>query len=106
MASLTVSVVSDSDCMKFILEGRIDASNAYYFSDALSAALIGYTGGKIVFECRKLEYISSAGLRELLRLWKRRKLAVKLENVTHEVESIMNMTGFSQFFEISGGIQQ
>ena len=104
MASLTVSVVNDADCMKFILDGRIDASNAYNFSDALSAALIGYTGKAVVFECRKLEYVSSAGLRELLRLWKRRKLAVKLEHVTHEVESIMNMTGFSQFFDISGGI--
>ena len=104
MASLTVSVVNDSDCMKFILEGRIDASNVYNFSDALNAALIGYTGGKVVFECRKLEYVSSAGLREFLRLLKRRNLAVKLENVTHQVESIMNMTGFSQFFEVNGGI--
>lgn len=106
MASLTVSVVNDSDCIKFILEGRIDASNAYNFSDALSAALTGYAGEKIVFECGKLEYVSSAGLREFLRLLKRRKLAVKLVNVTYKVESIMNMTGFSQLFEVSGGIQQ
>ncbi len=103
MAGLTVSVVNDSDCMKFILEGRIDASNAYNFSDALGAALIGYTGEKVVFECRKLDYISSAGLREFLRLLKRRKLAVKLEHVTHQVESIMNITGFSQIFDVSGG---
>ena len=92
MANLTVSVVNDSDCMRFILEGRIDASNVYHFSDALSSALIDYAGEKLVFECRKLEYISSAGL------------AVKLEHVTHQVESIMNMTGFSQFFEVNGGI--
>ena len=104
MANLTVSAVNDSDCMKFILEGRIDASNVYHFSDALNAALIGYTGGKLVFECRKLEYISSAGLREFLRLLKRKKLAVRLEHVTHQVESIMNITGFSQFFEVNGGI--
>ena len=104
MANLTVSVVNDSDCMRFILEGRIDASNVYHFSDALSSALIDYAGEKLVFECRKLEYISSAGLRELLRLFKRRKLAVKLEHVTHQVESIMNMTGFSQFFDVNGGI--
>ena len=104
MANLTVSAVNDSDCMKFILEGRIDASNVYHFSDALNAALIGYTGGKVVFECRKLEYISSAGLREFLRLLKRKKLAVRLEHVTHQVESIMNITGFSQFFEVNGGI--
>ena len=103
MANLTVSAVNDSDCMKFILEGRIDASNVYHFSDALNAALIGYTGGKVVFECRKLEYISSAGLREFLRLLKRKKLAVRLEHVTHQVESIMNITGFSQIFEVSGG---
>lgn len=104
MANLTVSVVNDSECIRFILEGRIDASNVYNFSDALSAALIGYTGEKVVFECGKLEYISSAGLREFLRLLKRRKLAVKLENVTHQVGSIMNMTGFSQIFDVSGGI--
>lgn len=103
MANLTVSVVNDSDCMKFILEGRIDASNVYHFSDALNAALIGCTGGKVVFECRKLEYISSAGLREFLRLLKRKKLVVRLEHVTHQVESIMNITGFSQIFEVSGG---
>ena len=104
MANLTVSVVSDSECMKFILEGRIDASNVYNFSDALNAALIGYTGEKVVFECRKLEYVSSAGLREFLRLLKRKKLAVKLENVSYQIENIMNMTGFSQLFDVSGGI--
>ncbi len=103
MSSLTVSPVNDSDSLKFILEGRIDASNVYKFSDALNAALTGYTGEKVVFECRKLEYISSAGLREFLRLLKHRKLAVRLEHVTHQVESIMNMTGFSQIFDVSGG---
>lgn len=104
MSNLTVSAVNDSDCMKFVVEGRIDASNAYHFSDAVNAALKGYTGKKVVFECRKLEYVSSAGLREFFILLKRRNLAVKLENVTHEVEIIMNMTGFSQFFEVNGGI--
>lgn len=103
MANLTVSAVNDSDCIKFIVEGRIDASNVYSFSDVVDAALKGYTGEKVVFECRELEYVSSSGLREFLRLLKRRKLAVKLDNVTHEVESIMNMTGFSQLFEVNGG---
>ncbi|MBQ7221539.1 MAG: STAS domain-containing protein [Synergistaceae bacterium] len=102
MSSLTVNVIHEPEGLRLILDGRIDARTAYNFSDALSAVLSG-NQGNIVFDCEKLAYISSAGLRVLLSMHKRNKLPVKLVNVCHEVRSILDLTGFSQIFDVSGG---
>lgn len=54
----------------------------------------------MVVDCEELEYISSAGLRVLLRL--RKAVAdTRLENVSAAVYEVLEMTGFTEMMEIS-----
>ena len=103
MSSLTVNVLHEAEILCFVLDGRLDATNAGNFKDAISAALLGHDEESIVFDCEKLVYISSLGLRELLRLRKNFKGYMKLVNVSDAVRSILEMSGFSQIFDVSGG---
>ncbi|MBQ7543941.1 MAG: STAS domain-containing protein [Synergistaceae bacterium] len=103
MGKLTVDFSRDSEALTFTLSGRIDATNAYSFSDAVASVLGEGKDEVVVFDCGSLEYISSMGLRVLLSLAKRRSSPIKLVNVSHEVMSILNITGFSQIFDVAGG---
>ena len=93
----------ESSSVKFILAGRIDASNANSFEDAVRSELSGHPDESVTFDCTDLEYVSSMGLRVLLALRKKRSSPVILENVSPAVMSILNITGFSQLFEILRG---
>lgn len=108
MAKLSVVFLQSPEYLRFELHGRLDASNAYSFSDAVSAAIRGRPEKSVVFDCGKLEYVSSAGLRALLTMRKRQGLAVKLVNVSESVRNILTISGFSQIFDVesSGGNQQ
>ena len=105
MAKLSVVFLQSPEYLRFELNGRLDASNAYNFSDAVSAAIRDRPEKSVVFDCGKLEYVSSAGLRAFLTLHKRQGLAVKLVNVTDSVRNILTVSGFSQIFDVesSGG---
>ena len=104
MGSLTVDCIREQKSINFVLSGRIDASNAYSFSDAITSALVDGHEEAIVFDCGGLEYISSMGLRALLSLRKKkRNVAFRLMNVSHSVMSILELTGFTQIFDVTGG---
>ncbi|MBQ3443394.1 MAG: STAS domain-containing protein, partial [Selenomonadaceae bacterium] len=50
-----------------------------------------------------LEYISSAGLRTLLKLQKRmdKQGSMKIRNIRQNVREVLDMTGFSDFLTIA-----
>ena len=81
------------------LSGRIDASNAAEAEKQLNAARDTAAGASVVIDAEKLEYISSAGLRILLRL---RKQVPELTviNVSPEVYDVLDMTGFTEMMTI------
>ena len=81
------------------IEGRVDSTNAPQLGEALASAP-GDTDGAII-DAAKLDYISSAGLRALLSLKKRcGKKTFRIVNVSAEVMSIFDVTGFSEIMEI------
>lgn len=98
-----LQITCEHNPTRFILVGRIDATSANYFEDALNSELASNPGESITLDCSGLEYISSMGLRVLLKLQKKSKQPIKLENVSPAVMSILTMTGFSQLLEVSGG---
>ena len=90
---------TDKDILYMNLEGRIDASNATDVENAIAEIRQSNPGTHTVLDADNLEYISSAGLRVMLRLRKEEpKLAII--NVSPEVYSVFEMTGFTEMIKI------
>ena len=90
---------TDKDILYISLEGRIDASNAVDVEKEINEIRSANTGMHTVLDADTLEYISSAGLRIMLRLRKEEpKLAII--NVSPEVYGIFEMTGFTEMITI------
>ena len=81
------------------LEGRIDSTNAAAAEADLNRPVAAFSG-ELVLDAEKLNYISSAGLRVILRLKKAIK-DLKIINVTPDVYEIFDMTGFTEMMDIS-----
>ena len=79
--------------------GRIDSSNAAAFEQELTEAMAAHPGAALVLDAEGLEYISSAGLRVLLR---QRQAAGELtvRNVSPEVYEIFDVTGFTAMLKV------
>ena len=85
--------------MKIELNGRIDSTNAGEIEKMILAKLDGYDGKSIVFDMQDLEYISSAGLRVILRL-KKDYPDIRITGVAPEVYEVLDMTGFTQMMTV------
>ncbi|MCR5795843.1 MAG: anti-sigma factor antagonist [Solobacterium sp.] len=81
------------------LEGRIDSNNASQTEKDILARLEGQQTKKVTLDAEKLEYISSAGLRVILRIRKAYP-GLKIINVSSEVYEILDMTGFTQMMPV------
>ena len=80
------------------LSGRIDASNAAEWDQRIFEQL--GENGETVFDASDLDYISSAGLRVLMKVIKRSDGEVKVINVSPEVYDIFNVTGFTELMAV------
>ena len=75
------------------LSGRIDSENAEQIEDEILTKVYESKATSIILNMANLVYISSAGLRVILRL-KKAYQDVCLINVNSEVLEILEMTGF------------
>lgn len=90
---------TDKDILYINLSGRIDASNASEVEKEINGIRKANEGMHTVLDADALEYISSAGLRIMLRLRKEEpKLAII--NVSPEVYSVFEMTGFIEMMTV------
>ena len=81
-----------------VIDGRLDTVTAPELESFLDN---NYEGtASLIFDCEKLIYISSAGLRVLLTAHKRMKGAMKLTNVSELVMEVLEMTGFADIWVI------
>ena len=89
----------DQDILYIAVAGRIDASNAAEAEEKIFAIKNDHPGKHAVVDADQLEYISSAGLRVILRL---RKEAPKLAiiNVASDVYEVLDMTGFTDMVTV------
>ena len=89
----------DKNILYIAMEGRIDASNAAAAEEKIFNIKNENVGKHTVIDADKLEYISSAGLRVILRLRKEEpKLAII--NVAADVYEILDMTGFTDMVTV------
>ena len=97
--SKIVTYHTDGDTLTLCLTGRVDASNAAEVEKEISAARAAHPGMRPVIDAENLEYISSAGLRILLRL-RKEEADMAVINVSPEVYEILEMTGFTEMMTV------
>lgn len=88
------------------LEGRIDSSNVDSLETQLKEEGLIQNNVDIAFDAKDLTYISSAGLRVLLKVKKKVKRPVSIVNVSDEVFDILDVTGFTDIFEVERVMRQ
>ena len=98
---MEVKKISDGSAMTVLLGGRLDAVTALELDKDFNAALNGVDN--LTIDLTDLEYISSAGLRLLLKTQKRMDKigAMRIKNIRKNVREVLDMTGFSNFLTIA-----
>ena len=96
----------DNGKLTIYLEGRIDSNSAPQAERELLAAVDGASGMEPVLDAENLEYISSAGLRVLMKLRKLYKRPLRVVNVSPEVYDIFEVTGFSELLNVQKKLRE
>lgn len=84
------------------LSGHIDSANAPAIETEITEALDTNAHESLVLDLESLDYISSAGLRVLLRV-RKRETNFKIINVKSDVYEVFEMTGFTEMMDIEKG---
>jgi anti-sigma B factor antagonist len=97
------SVTTTNDVTTIELEGSIDGKTAPQVREDIRPALESTT--LAILDLTKVGYLSSAGLRLLLLVY--REFAAKngklvLVGVSEDIQSVMSHTGFLNFFTLAG----
>lgn len=91
--------------LTIFLNGRVSSSNAADIENEINAIRASKKGTKTVIDAKNLEYISSAGLRVLLRL-RKEEPTLTMINVSPEVYDVLNMTGFTEILTVKRAYRQ
>ena len=94
-----INFQSEGRLLTVFLKGHIDSANAPAVEAEITRARSESPCGDLVLDARDLTYISSAGLRIILRLRKEFP-ALKIVNVSSEIYEILDMTGFTELVEV------
>lgn len=90
----------DNNTLTLYLAGRIDANNAPNIEAEIAQELAKFPGLIPAFDASELEYISSAGLRVLLKFRKGFGKNLDVLNVSSDVFDIFEVTGFTQLLNV------
>ena len=97
---MTIEIKRNADEIVIELVGRLDTTTAPALDKTISSDI--ESDKKLTLDLKRLEYISSAGLRVLLSAQKKlqKSGSMKLINVREEVMEVFEMTGFSDILTI------
>ena len=93
---LHISCQKNGDTVTAAIEGRVDSTNASELDAGLSAA---DTAKRLILDTEGLEYISSAGLRTILK-YRKKHPDLEIVNASTEVYEILDMTGFTEMMSV------
>ena len=98
---MEIKKVSEGSALTLYISGRLDAVSALQLDKDLTATLNDVTD--LTVDLAALEYISSAGLRLLLKTQKRMDAqgAMRIRNIRENVREVLDMTGFSDFLTLA-----
>ena len=90
---------SENEVLTIALSGHIDSTNAPEMEKEAAELRQQYLHKALVLDMENLEYISSAGLRVILRLRKQEE-NLSLINVSSSVYEVLDMTGFAEMMPV------
>ena len=99
---MEVQILDQNGEKVVVIEGRVDTVTAPDLEMKVSP-IWAKPAITLVFDCEKLEYLSSSGLRIILTAHK--QVTAKggkfiMRNLTREVRSVIDLTGFSRILTI------
>lgn len=86
----------DGATLVIALKGRLDTTSSPQFEAEIKSVPDGVS--ELIFDFSALEYVSSAGLRDILmaqKMMNARHGALKLKGVNEIVKKVLDLTGFS-----------
>lgn len=97
---MTITKTRNADNLVLTLNGRLDSITASALEEEIGVDLSGVK--ELILDFSSLEYISSAGLRVLLKAQKMMSGhgEMKLTNVNEMVMEVFDITGFSDILTI------
>ena len=95
---MTIKKTVNQNTALLEIEGWLDTQTAPELGTVLDELYPMVT--EIILDMNALEYVSSAGLRQILAAHKKMNGSLTIKNVSAEVMDIFNMTGFSEFLHI------
>ena len=95
---MTLEKKRQGETLELKLNGWLDTESSPILAEEIGALDEGVTS--LVIDCSALEYISSAGLRQLVAAHKKMDGALTLRHVSNEIMDIINMTGLSKKLHI------
>ena len=102
---MNVTYRIDKNILYIAVEGRVDASNAAEAENNIFNIKNNNPGKHTVVDADKLEYISSAGLRVILRL-RKEEPGLAIINVAPDVYEVFDMTGFTDMVTVEKAYQR
>ena len=97
---MTISKKLEGTKLELLLEGRLDTTTSPMLEAELKESMEGIT--ELIFNCEKLDYISSAGLRILLAAQKimNKQGSMVVKNVNNVISEVFEVTGFSDILTV------
>lgn len=100
---MEIRLCGENDHVKFLeLSGRLDATTSVE-ADRYFTGLLENNSDNLALDFKKLEYISSAGLRVMLLIAKKlqpKGQKIALCNLSPNVREVFDISGFSTIFKI------
>ena len=97
---MTIEKKMNNESATLIVSGRLDTQTAPELENALDAVLAGLK--ELTFDMTNLEYVSSAGLRVILKAQKAMNAqgSMKLTGVNDSIMEVFDITGFLDILTI------
>ena len=97
---MTIEKKINAESATLIVSGRLDTQTAPELENELDAVLSGIN--ELVFDMTNLEYVSSAGLRVILKAQKvmNTQGSMKLTGVNDSIMEVFDITGFLDILTI------
>ena len=97
---MTIEKKINGEAVTLIVSGRLDTQTAPELENELDSVLSGLK--ELIFDMKNLEYVSSAGLRVILKAQKAMNAqgSMKLTGVNDSIMEVFDITGFLDILTI------